>query len=749
MSLPEKLGRYEIISELGKGAMGIVYLGRDPLIGRQLALKTFRLGYSAGDDELEQFRIRFLREAQSAGILSHRNIVTIHDVAVDPEGDFFIAMEYVQGTDLKLVMQRQGLFEPSFAVEVVAQIAEGLGYAHSKGVVHRDIKPANIIITADKEAKITDFGIARVEASNLTMEGQLLGTPNYMAPEQIQGKEVDHRADVFSLGVMFYELLTGKKPFAAPNLSAVTHKIVFEPFPPLEQLVPGLPAGINQVLERALAKDPAQRYDRGDDMAADLRAIYAPAASPSATAAIPATSRSGSFLNGAPAPSTAQIPTASAAPTGGFQATGAPAAGVPAAGVPAAGVPVAADGGTVVTGVPAAGVPAAGVPAAGVPVPFDGGTVVTGAAGASPGAMPLPAPQPGAGATSVPTATMPAPATSVPPGAPPEAGGGMPIAGRIAAALGLAVALAVVGIGIFKLAAGDGEIPRAGDPELERQQQILPLVEEGQELLEAGRAAAALAVFERALVIAPENREVRRWRDQAESQAAQPAGPRPAGPRQAGPRQAGAPVVDDPDAYTAQRLEAAQRALRDRDYEAVIRLAEEVLEVDPEQQEGKDLLAEASAGQRRRRDIRDRLRNPPQAPPARPAPDPPAQPATPPAATPSPATAPAAQATLVVDFHSDVSEGRLTIFTGQNKIYQKPFKFVSGEQSIFSRQRAATGSLRQRLSLPSGDLDLRVYVWRKDAQTRTAEIAGNLPPGGTRTLKIEVSDEGRVKVALE
>ncbi|MEM7356191.1 MAG: serine/threonine-protein kinase, partial [Acidobacteriota bacterium] len=237
---PETLGRYEILGELGKGAMGVVYLGRDPLIGRQLALKTFRLGYSAGDEELEQFRERFLREAQSAGILTHPNIVTIHDVAVEPGGDFFIAMEYVEGTDLKILMQRQRL-DPKFAIEVVAQIADGLGFAHSKGVVHRDIKPANIIITSDQQAKITDFGIARVETSNLTMEGQLLGTPNYMSPEQIQGQAVDHRADIFSLGVMFYELLTGKKPFFGENLSAVTHRIVFGDFTPVDDLVPGLP----------------------------------------------------------------------------------------------------------------------------------------------------------------------------------------------------------------------------------------------------------------------------------------------------------------------------------------------------------------------------------------------------------------------------------------------------------------------------------------------------------------------------
>jgi len=274
---PEKLGRYEILGELGKGAMGVVYLARDPVIGRQVALKTFRLASNAEDEEVEQFRIRFLREAQSAGILNHPNIVTIHDV-VD-EGDTsvcFIAMEYVKGTDLKQLMKRQKRLALPFVIETVAQIADGLDYAHSKGVVHRDVKPANVIITAAKEAKITDFGIARLDTSNLTMEGQLLGTPNYMAPEQVRGRDVDHRADLFSLGVVLYELVTGKKPFAGDNLTVVSHRIVNEAFTPPDEFVPGVPPGLLTVLDRALRKKPEERYQRGSEMAQDLRALLAP-----------------------------------------------------------------------------------------------------------------------------------------------------------------------------------------------------------------------------------------------------------------------------------------------------------------------------------------------------------------------------------------------------------------------------------------------------------------------------------------
>src|SRR5215210_456201 len=187
---PPKLGRYEIVDEIGKGAMGVVYLARDPLIGRLVALKTFRIGYSIRDQELEQFRVRFMREAQSAGILSHPNIVTIHDVVEQTEeGLAFIAMEYVRGTNLKVLLQGEQSLTLPFIVEVISQVAEALDYAHSHRVIHRDVKPANILITADNRVKITDFGIARLDSSNLTQEGQLLGTPNYMAPEQIQGRE--------------------------------------------------------------------------------------------------------------------------------------------------------------------------------------------------------------------------------------------------------------------------------------------------------------------------------------------------------------------------------------------------------------------------------------------------------------------------------------------------------------------------------------------------------------------------------
>src|SRR5687767_10272144 len=274
---PTRLGRYEILEELGKGAMGVVYLARDPLIGRLVALKTFRASQAMHGSELVEYRTRFMREAQSAGILSHPHIVTIHDVVdgADGSGVTFIAMEYVRGVNLKELLMRGEALPLDRVCDVVSQLGEALDYAHSKGVIHRDIKPANIIIDGQGKVKITDFGIARLETSDLTHEGQLLGTPNYMAPERILGQKVDHRTDIFSLGVVVYELLTRQKPFQGENLTMVSHRIVYEPFVPARHYAPELPAGVLAVLERALEKKPEDRYASAGALARDLAAAVA------------------------------------------------------------------------------------------------------------------------------------------------------------------------------------------------------------------------------------------------------------------------------------------------------------------------------------------------------------------------------------------------------------------------------------------------------------------------------------------
>ena len=270
-----KLGRYEVVRELGKGAMGIVYLAKDPLIGRLVALKTIRASAQADDDETKEFQQRFIREAQAAGILNHPSIVTVHDIGQDePTNMSFIAMEYVEGNNLKEILA-QGRPLPFDQIgDIIAQVAEALDFAHAKGIVHRDVKPANIILVEGNRAKITDFGIAKIATGgNLTTTGQFLGTPNYMAPEQIKGAPVDGRTDLFSLGICLYELLTRRKPFGGDSLTSISYKIVHEPFPPLHEINPQIPDGFEEVVARCLAKDPARRFQRGRDLANALRAV--------------------------------------------------------------------------------------------------------------------------------------------------------------------------------------------------------------------------------------------------------------------------------------------------------------------------------------------------------------------------------------------------------------------------------------------------------------------------------------------
>jgi serine/threonine-protein kinase len=270
------LGRYEVVRELGKGAMGIVYLARDPLIGRLVALKTIRLADSGDEDEVREFQQRFVREAQAAGILSHSAIVTVHDIGQDDtKGVSFIAMEYVEGPTLKELLQQGKVLSHATIARTLAQVADALDFAHSKGIVHRDVKPANIIVCGEERVKITDFGIAKIasEAVNLTTTGQFLGTPNYMAPEQVKGSSVDGRTDVFALGVVLYECLTRRKPFGGDSLTTISYRIVHEPFSSPHEVDPTIPIEFDEVVNRCLAKDPRDRYQRARDVAAALRAI--------------------------------------------------------------------------------------------------------------------------------------------------------------------------------------------------------------------------------------------------------------------------------------------------------------------------------------------------------------------------------------------------------------------------------------------------------------------------------------------
>ena len=255
----EQIGRYRIVGELGRGAMGIVYRAQDPTIGRTVAIKTIRLGEVTDPKERERLRERLFREAQSAGALSHPNIVTVYDVA--EEGDLaYIAMEYVDGQTLDRVLASGQLPGGQQLLDILRQTATALDYAHHHGIVHRDIKPANVMIDERGTSKIADFGVAKILSQQMTQAAGIIGTPNYMSPEQVEGAPLDGRADQFALAVIAYEVLTGDKPFVGEPLPTLLYKIVHEePLAP-QRLNPTLGWQVETVLKKALSKDPAKRY---------------------------------------------------------------------------------------------------------------------------------------------------------------------------------------------------------------------------------------------------------------------------------------------------------------------------------------------------------------------------------------------------------------------------------------------------------------------------------------------------------
>ncbi|MBX3622410.1 MAG: serine/threonine protein kinase [Rhizobacter sp.] len=267
------LGRYRIERELGRGAMGAVYLGRDPKIGRQVAIKTMALSREFAGDELVEARERFFREAETAGRLQHPDIVTIFDAGEDQELAY-IAMEYLKGDDLQAYTQPAKLLPVPTVLRIVARVADALGHAHSQGVVHRDIKPANVMVDLAADAvKVTDFGIARVADSARTRTGMVLGTPSFMSPEQLAGRRVDGRSDLYSLGVMLFQLLTGRLPHRSDSMATLMHQIANEVPPDVRTLRPDLPEALAKVVAQLLEKRPEARYASGQQLSADLRAI--------------------------------------------------------------------------------------------------------------------------------------------------------------------------------------------------------------------------------------------------------------------------------------------------------------------------------------------------------------------------------------------------------------------------------------------------------------------------------------------
>jgi len=271
---PKTIGRYEIQREIGRGAMGVVYEASDPALARTIALKTIKIAIAAFADEVESFEERFFAEARVAARLSHPGIVVVHDVGRDPQtGTLYIAMERLQGRNLADMIKDGVRFSPEQALGIVLRIAEALAHAHSHKVIHRDLKPANVVLLPSGDPKILDFGIAKVDTTRvkLTTHGKLFGTPLYMSPEQATGRTVDARSDLFSLGALAYNLLTGFAAFAAPTVTDILQRVVNDDPEPPSRIVPFLPAGVDGVIRRALAKDPDNRYPDARSMADDIR----------------------------------------------------------------------------------------------------------------------------------------------------------------------------------------------------------------------------------------------------------------------------------------------------------------------------------------------------------------------------------------------------------------------------------------------------------------------------------------------
>ena len=269
-----RLGRYEIEKELGKGAMGIVYLGKDPKVDREVAIKTLALAQEFEQDELEEVKQRFFHQAEIAARLNHPNIVEIFEAG--EENDLaYISMEFLKGHDLARYGEADNLLDIKRVIRIVWRCAEGLAFAHQQGLVHSDIKPANIMYDPDTDSvKIIDFGIGSITDSSKSKSGTVLGTPSYMSPEQLAGKKIDGRSDIFSLGVVIFQLLTGTLPFTADSMASLMFKITSEEAPDIRSRRIDLPSGMSFIIKKVLAKDPQQRHQSGTELATDLKAIF-------------------------------------------------------------------------------------------------------------------------------------------------------------------------------------------------------------------------------------------------------------------------------------------------------------------------------------------------------------------------------------------------------------------------------------------------------------------------------------------
>jgi predicted Ser/Thr protein kinase len=309
-----KAGRYQLLSEIGRGSMGIVYKGFDPVIGRTVAIKTM-LTEGLTTTEFEDFKARFQREAQAAGVLTHPNIVTVFDFGED-NGVLYLAMEFLVGRSLQDLVENQNVLPVEAIVPIYEQVCAALDHAHFHRIIHRDVKPANIMVLESGLVKVTDFGIAKVMSTGMTQAGQILGTPNYMSPEQVKGRQIDGRSDIFSLGVILYELVTGEKPFGGQNITTVIYRIINEdPIPPRE-LDSTIHPGLSYVIQKSLAKNPEERYQTCRALAADLKNYrnLGGAVAPAATVVVRVPPLSPSAMDTARRPAVDQVPLRPPAP---------------------------------------------------------------------------------------------------------------------------------------------------------------------------------------------------------------------------------------------------------------------------------------------------------------------------------------------------------------------------------------------------------------------------------------------------
>jgi serine/threonine-protein kinase len=272
LGIKPTVGRYEVVSELGQGAMGIVYKAKDPKINRFLAIKTIRFSDEFEPEKIREVKDRFMREAQIAGKLAHPSIVAVYDVGEDYDLTY-MAMEYLEGDSLQKYCRKGSLLPLRKILFVVSEVALALDFAHRQGVIHRDVKPANIMVLKDGKVKVTDFGIAKAVSSSQTKSGIVLGTPNYMSPEQINGHDIDGRSDIFSLGVVFFELLTGVLPFHGKNLTNLFYQITQVKHPSPREINPKVPNPVEQIVDKALSKDAEQRFQTCSDFARYLKAM--------------------------------------------------------------------------------------------------------------------------------------------------------------------------------------------------------------------------------------------------------------------------------------------------------------------------------------------------------------------------------------------------------------------------------------------------------------------------------------------